>query len=73
MDVDIWFVEKELTWRSYTIAEVLFTTKKFELIYKKEFAATAIDKIPETFIVDMASIIEIMSIHQAKETQIIAL
>ena len=37
-NADIQFAEKELTWRSYTAAEALPTTKRVELIDKKEFA-----------------------------------
>ncbi len=36
LDINIWFVEKELTWRSYKTVEALLTTKKVELINKKK-------------------------------------
>ena len=32
---NIQFAEKELTWKSYTIEEVLSTTRRVELINKK--------------------------------------
>ena len=72
-DVDIRFAEKELTWRSYTTVEALPTTRRVELIDKKEFAAAAMDEDSETFVVHVASIIETMSIHLAREAQIAAL
>lgn len=34
-NVNIWFVEKKLIWRSYTTIEVFLTTKKVGLIDKK--------------------------------------
>ena len=54
-NADVQFVEKELTWRSYTTAEVLPTTKRVELINKKEFAKVALDEKSETFVVYVAS------------------
>ena len=72
-DIDIQFAEKKFTWRSYTTAEALPTTRRVELIDKKEFVAAAMDKDSETFVVHVASIIEIMLIHLAREAQIAAL
>ena len=43
-NADIQFAEKELTWRSYTVAEALPTTKRVEIIDKKEFAKAALDE-----------------------------
>ena len=42
-NADIQFVEKKLTWRSYTIIEALPTIKWIELINKKEFTKAALD------------------------------
>ena len=36
-NADVQFLEKKLTWRSYTTAKALPTTKQVELIDKKEF------------------------------------
>ena len=55
-NANVQFVEKELTWRSYTTAEALPTTKRVELINKKEFAKAALDEKSKTFIVYMASL-----------------
>lgn len=45
------FSIKELTWRSYTIAEVLFITGKMDLIGKQKFAKMIIDKNFETLVI----------------------
>ena len=50
-NADVQFVEKELIWRSYTTAEALPTTKRVELINKKEFAKAALDEKSETFVI----------------------
>ena len=69
-NVDIQFVEKELTWRSYTTAEALSTTKRVELINKKEFAKAALDDKSETFVVYVASFNLVPGIHPDREAQI---
>ena len=69
-NADVQFVEKELTWRSYTTAEALPTTKRVELIDKKEFAKAALDKNSETFVVHVASFSLIPGIHPEKKAQI---
>ena len=55
-NVDIWFAEKELIWRSYTTAEGLPTTRWVNLIDKKEFAKAALDENSETFVVHVATL-----------------
>ena len=55
-NADVQFVEKELTWRSYTTVKALSTTKRVELINKKEFAKAALDENSETFVVHVASL-----------------
>ena len=52
---DIDFPKKELQWRSYTIEKALPTTKRVELVGKKEFAIAALDPGHKTFIVYVAS------------------
>ena len=49
-------MEKKLTWRSYTTAKALPTTKWVELINKKEFAKAALDGNSKTFVVHVASL-----------------
>ena len=55
-NADIQFAAKELTWRSYTAAEALPTTKRVEFIDKKEFAKAALDEESETFVVHVAAL-----------------
>lgn len=46
-NINIQFVEKKLVWRSYTITKILPIIKKVQLIDKKKFAKTALDKKSE--------------------------
>ena len=62
-NADVQFVEKELTWRTYTTAEALPTTKRVELIDKKEFAKVALDENSETFVIYVASLDLAPEIH----------
>ena len=41
--VGVDFAKKELTWKTYTIVEVLPTTKEVQIISSKEFAKGAMD------------------------------
>ena len=77
-NVDIQFAEKELTWRFYTATEALPTTKRVELIDKKEFAKVALDKESETFVVQVAALEALpesveMTMHPLQAAQIVAL
>lgn len=59
---DIEFPELEkLTWRSYTLAEVLPITSWEEFIDKKDFAKATLNKNLETFVMHIA-ILEVISI-----------
>ena len=72
-NAEVQFVEKELTWRSYTIAKALPNTKRVKLINKKEFAKAALDEKSETFVVYVASLNLIPEIHSDKTAQIASL
>ena len=72
-NADVQFVEKELTWRSYTTTEVLPTTKWVEPINKKEFAKAALDEKSETFVIHVASLNLSPGIHLDREAQIASL
>ena len=75
-NANIQFAEKALTYRSYTAAEALPTTKRVELINKKEFAKAALDEESETFVVHVAAQeapLTGMAIHPSREAQISAL
>ena len=55
-NTDMQFAEKKLTWRSYTAAEAIATTKRVELINKKEFAKAALNEESKTFVVHVATL-----------------
>ena len=68
------FAKKEHTWRSYTAAEALSTTKRVEIINKKKFAKTALDENVEAFVVHVTSFsLNSMSIDPAREAEIASL
>ena len=72
-NVDIRFVEREITWRRYTTAKALLTTQRMKLINKKEFAAAALDADSETFVVHVTALdIEgtNMAVHPFRAAQI---
>ena len=70
-NADIQFVEKELTWRSYTITEAPPTTKRVELINKREFAKAALDENSKTFVVHVASLSSTpLNVHPSRRPQI---
>ena len=70
-NADIQFVEKKLTWRSYITVETLPTTKRVELIDKKEFAKAALDENSETFVVHVASLnSNPLDVHPSRRPQI---
>ena len=73
----IQFIEKELTGRSYTAAEVLLTIKQVELIDKKEFAKAALDEVSKTFVVHIVALQSSarsaeMTMHLSQAAQITA-
>ena len=67
------FVEKKLTWRSYTTAEALTTTKRVKLINKKGFVEATLDEKSETFVVYVASHNLVPGIHLDRAAQIASL
>ena len=50
------FLGRELRWRTYITEEALPTTKRVELVGKKEFAAAAVNLDHETYIVYVGSV-----------------
>ena len=72
-NVNVQFAQGELTWRSYTPAKALLTTKRVELINKKDFAKAALDEKFETFVIHMASFNLAPGIHPDREAQIVSL
>ncbi len=55
-NADVDFQTRNLQWRSYTTGDVLLTTRRVELIGKKEFAAAALDLEHEAFVVHVAAL-----------------
>lgn len=68
-NTDIQFAEKVFIWRSYTIVEALFITKRAKLIGKQKFIATVLDKNVKIFVVYIATL-ETILIHPTQEAQI---
>ena len=69
-NVNVQFVGKELIYKIYTTAKALPTTKRVELINKKEFAKTALDEKSETFVIYVASPNLTPGIHPDRVAQI---
>ena len=74
---DVDFSGRELRWRTYTTEEVLPTTRRVELVGKKEFAAALLDPEHETYVVHVAFLRSIplasLDVHPFWETQISSL
>ena len=68
--IDIDFQAQDFQWRSYTIGEILLTTKQIELIGKKKFATIALNLKYKAFIIYVAILnIDLGDIvHPSKET-----
>ncbi len=71
-NVNVDFQAQELQWRSYTIRDVLLTTKKVELRGKKEFAEVAFDSKHKDFLIHIAvlSVDSGDEMHPSKRAQI---
>ena len=53
---NIRFAEQKLVWRTYTATEALSTTRRVEIIDKKEFAAMALNTDNETFMMHVTAL-----------------
>lgn len=63
-NVELLFSEQELSWRFYTTAGTLSTTKWVELINEKKFARAAIDENIKAFVIYMTFLsLSLMLIH----------
>ena len=71
-NVNILFIEKKLTWRSYTTTKNLSTTKQVKFINKKEFTKVVLDKNFKTFIVYVI-FLTVISVYPDKNAQITSL
>ena len=72
---DIQFAERKLVWRTYTVAEALSTTRRVEIIDKREFAVSVLNTDNETFVVHVAALAKptTMPIHPSCQAQVAAL
>ncbi len=71
-NADVDFQAQNLQWRSYTIRDILPTTRRVELIRKKEYATAALDPEHETFVVHVAalSVDSGVEVHPSRRAQI---
>lgn len=71
-NANVQFGENKLEWRSYTTAQPLPTTKRVELIERREFATAALDKNVETFVVHIATLstTPTMQVHPSHQAQV---
>ena len=73
-NADIQFDTESFTWRSYSTAEALPTTRRVELIDKHEFAKAALDENSETFVVHVAALEALeLAIHPFRAPMLAAL
>ncbi len=74
-NADVDFQARNLQWRSYTTGDILPTTRRVELIEKKEFAAAALNPEHEAFVVHIAalSIDPGDEVHPLRRAQIVHL
>ena len=75
---DIDFSGRELRWRTYTTEKTLPTTRRVELVGKKEFATAALDPEHETYVVHVLSLssalpVTSLDVHPSRRSQIFGL
>ena len=70
---DVDFLGRELRWRTYTTQKALPTTRRVELVEKKEFAAAALDSEHESFVVHVASLTSSTDVHPCRRPRIAGL
>ncbi len=71
-NADFQFYAEELIWRSYTTAEALPITSRIELIDKREFARSALNKNSNTFVIHVSAL-KAVTIYPSRAAQIGAL
>ena len=70
-DADVDFLSRELQWRTYTTKQALLTSRRIELVGKKEFAAAALNSEDETYVVHVASLSSTpLNVHPSQRPQI---
>ena len=70
-NADMSFSEKTLTWKTYTTNKALPTTKRVQIIDKKDFVIATLDAKSETFVMHVAfRKQEEMPVHSKKQAQV---
>ena len=69
-NADIQFIEKKLTWRTYTTKKALPNTCRINLINQKKFAKTVLHENIKAFIVYISSLGLRMTIYLVRKSQI---
>ena len=73
-NADVDFSSRDLRWRTYTTEEALPTTRRIELVGKKEFAAAALNPEHETYVVHVvffsSTPLASLNVHPSREPQI---
>ena len=74
-NADVDFSGRDLRWRTYTTEKALPTTRRVELVGKKEFASAALDPEHMTFVVYVASfsstpLVASLNVHPFRRPQI---
>ena len=70
-NADMSFGKKTLTWKFYTINEILLTTKQVQIVNSEKFVITVLDADSKTFVIYVAiREREKMLIHLKKLAQI---
>ena len=72
---NIRFAEREFIWRTYTVAEALPTTKRMEIIDKKEFAVAALNANNKIFVLHIVTLAKptTIPIHPSCQAQVVLL
>ena len=68
-------MERELVWKTYTAVEVLSTTRRVEIIDKREFTVTALNTNNKTFVIHIVALAEpiTMLIYPSCQAQVTVL
>ena len=69
-NVNVGFLDREPTWRTYSIAKALLTTKKIKIIDWKKFAKVTLNLNKEAFVLYIATITLGMTIHPKRKAHI---
>ena len=69
-NANVGFLDKKLTWRTYSVGEILPTTKRVQIIDWKEFAKAALDPKNKAFVLHIVTITLKMTIYPEHKAQI---